>query len=75
MESLHEKKATYLPLEFDSLFEVDLKAKEFYAVYWKAATFEIRRGIWFEPAAKSSGYSPCDDNLTKQIEDGFRKFA
>jgi hypothetical protein len=33
----------------------------------------VRRGVWFEPKGAGGVYIPCDQNLTKQIEDGFKK--
>jgi hypothetical protein len=41
-------------------------------VYWAGEVYEIRRGLWFE--LKGANYVPCDENFTKQIEDGYKKY-
>ncbi|KAJ3327786.1 hypothetical protein HDU91_004267, partial [Kappamyces sp. JEL0680] len=63
-----------LPLAHDALYEANVATREFYPIYWDGQTFEIRRGIWFEPGKGPSAYVPCDENLTAQLEDGLRKF-
>ncbi len=35
--------------------------------------YEIRRAIWFIKPAYD--FQPCDDNLSRQLEDGYRKFS
>ena len=59
----------------DNLFEVDVRTKEIYPVYWEGPTFEIRRSTWFSLTGTGGAYQPCDDNLTRQLEDGYRKFT
>ncbi|KAJ3053401.1 hypothetical protein HK097_004377 [Rhizophlyctis rosea] len=57
----------------DNLFEADVEKKEYYPIYWHGPTYDIRRGTWF---FQSTGnvFFPCDENLARQIEDGYRKF-
>ncbi|KXS09948.1 hypothetical protein M427DRAFT_38054 [Gonapodya prolifera JEL478] len=54
----------------DLLFEVDVEAREMMPV--PGPVYEIRRGSWFYQ--NSSKMLPCDDNLAKQLEDGYLKF-
>ena len=65
---------TVLPYALDGLFEVNVITREIYPVYWDGPIYEVRRGIWFEPSSKGS-FSPCDENLTLQLEDGLKKYA
>lgn len=44
------------------------------AVYWGGEIYEIRRGIWFEMKSATQLGGPLDENLAKQVEDGYRKF-
>ncbi len=55
----------------DKLFEVDLVKREYYPIYWLGPLFEIRRGTWFQ-LTSNQGFQPCDDNLTRQLEDGYK---
>ncbi|KAL2911870.1 hypothetical protein HK105_208653 [Polyrhizophydium stewartii] len=57
----------------DKLYEIDVENKEISPIYWDGATFDIRRGTWF--SLQSTGYQPCDENLSRQIEDGYRKYT
>ena len=57
----------------DKLFEVDIEKKEYYPVYWLGPIYEVRRGTWFIQAS-SNQFHPCDDNLARQMEDGYRYF-
>ncbi|KAJ3065779.1 hypothetical protein HDU98_010838, partial [Podochytrium sp. JEL0797] len=59
----------------DLLYEVDVAKKEVYPVYWHGPTFHVQRGTWFvSPDNSNSKFIPCDDNLSKQLEDGYKKF-
>ncbi|KAJ3297922.1 hypothetical protein HK104_011382 [Borealophlyctis nickersoniae] len=62
-----------VPVNEDHLFEADVDKRETYPVYWHGPTYEIRRGTWFYAAAGGNFY-PCDENLARQVEDGYRKF-
>ncbi|TPX60451.1 hypothetical protein SpCBS45565_g07522 [Spizellomyces sp. 'palustris'] len=62
-----------VPVNEDHLFEADVEKMETYPVYWHGPTYDIRRGTWFY-AAFGGNYLPCDENLSRQIEDGYRKF-
>ncbi|KAI8835317.1 DDHD domain-containing protein [Chytridium lagenaria] len=64
---------TRVSVNEDHLYEVDVAKKEIYPVYWYGATFDIRRGTWFM-SADGVKFMPCDDNLTRQLEDGYTKF-
>ncbi|KAJ3207117.1 hypothetical protein HDU67_007672 [Dinochytrium kinnereticum] len=64
---------TRVAVNEDQLFEVDVLKKEIYPVYWYGPTYDIRRGTWFM-SADGVKFMPCDDNLTRQLEDGFMKF-
>ena len=52
---------------------MDIAKRIIFPIYWSAITFEVRRGVWFEHYSSGS-FIPCDDNLTMQIEDGFKKY-
>ncbi|TPX44308.1 hypothetical protein SeLEV6574_g04574 [Synchytrium endobioticum] len=57
----------------DRLFEVDVETMSHYPRYWYGAVYEVRRGTWFiTPDGKS--FVPCEQNLARQIEDGYKKF-
>ncbi len=65
----------------DHLFEVDFDTFSlspsrvlgwFTLVYWEGPVSDVRRGIWFY-SIDATKYVPCDDNLTQQIEIGFKK--
>ncbi|KAJ3259766.1 hypothetical protein HDU77_001635 [Chytriomyces hyalinus] len=70
----------------DYLYEVDVTKreicpgtyvviKELDHVYWYGPIFDIRRGTWFSSTDNSMAkIVPCDDNLSKQLEDGYKKF-
>ncbi|KAJ3120065.1 hypothetical protein HK100_012951 [Physocladia obscura] len=58
----------------DFLFEVDVSKREIYPVYWHGPTFHVQRGTWFITPDNGTKFTPCDDNLSKQLEDGYKKF-
>ncbi|KAJ3116980.1 hypothetical protein HK100_000917 [Physocladia obscura] len=58
----------------DFLFEVDVLKREIYPVYWHGPTFHVQRGTWFITPDNGTKFTPCDDNLSKQLEDGYKKF-
>jgi hypothetical protein len=60
-----------VPVNEDWLFEVDVDKRELYPVYWPGPIYDVRRGTWF-CALDGTKFSPCDDNLAKQLEDGYR---
>jgi len=57
-----------IPVNEDYLFEVDLTKKKMYPVYWDAAVYEVRRGLWFN----SDGY-PLREELSEELETGYSK--
>ncbi|KAI8909093.1 DDHD domain-containing protein [Gorgonomyces haynaldii] len=64
-----------VPVLEDYLYEVNVQKLEVGPIYWDGPFYEVRRGIWFEFTGPSgSPWVPCDENLTKQLEDGYRKF-
>ncbi|KAI8818709.1 DDHD domain-containing protein [Fimicolochytrium jonesii] len=62
-----------VPVNEDQLFEADIEKMETYPVYWNGPAYDIRRGTWFY-AAFGGNYIPCDENLSRQAEDGYMKF-
>ncbi|GBB99560.1 hypothetical protein RclHR1_03560015 [Rhizophagus clarus] len=55
----------------DYLFEVDIANREISPVYWSGATYEVIRATWFY---QSDGkFLPCNENLSAQIENGYKK--
>ncbi|CAB4413414.1 unnamed protein product [Rhizophagus irregularis] len=55
----------------DYLFEVDIPNREICPVYWSGATYEVIRATWFY---QSDGkFLPCNENLSSQIEAGYKK--
>ncbi|KAJ3009489.1 hypothetical protein HKX48_007915 [Thoreauomyces humboldtii] len=65
--------STKVAVNEDQLFEADVEKLETYPVYWQGPTYDIRRGTWFYHAS-GGNYLPCDENLSRQLEDGYRKF-
>ncbi|KAI8926295.1 DDHD domain-containing protein [Entophlyctis helioformis] len=59
----------------DNLYEIDVENKEVYPLYWDGPTYDIRRGTWFAQTGSGGTFQPCDENLSRQIEDGYRKFT
>ncbi|KAI9093776.1 DDHD domain-containing protein [Phlyctochytrium arcticum] len=57
----------------DYLFEANIDKMEINPVYWHGPTYELRRGTWFS-AGFGGQFIPCDENLARQIEDGYKKF-
>lgn len=57
-----------IPVNEDYLFEVDLKDRKMYPVYWDGAVYEIRRGLWYN----SDGH-PLREELSKELEQGYAK--
>ena len=55
-------------------YQVDVDTMSHYPLYWFGAVYEVRRGTWFmAPDGKS--YVPCEQNLARQIEDGYKYAA
>eukprot|EP00842_Homolaphlyctis_polyrhiza_P000593 jgi/Hompol1/1534/HPOL_004769-RA len=59
----------------DNLYQIDVELREISPVFWDGPTYDIRRGTWFAYSGTGNGYQPCDENLARQLEDGYRKFA
>ncbi|KAJ3394564.1 hypothetical protein HDU84_007738 [Entophlyctis sp. JEL0112] len=58
----------------DYLHEVDVAKCEIYPVYWYGPTYHVQRGTWFVSPDNGAKFIPCDDNLAKQLEEGYKKF-
>lgn len=55
------------------LFEVDIEKRLMYPIYWDGPALAVTRSIWF--TLDSTGkYTPVDENLSGQLEDGYMKF-
>lgn len=57
-----------IPVNEDYLFEVDLKDRKMYPVYWDGAVYEIRRGLWY-----NSDGNPLREELSNELEKGYAK--
>lgn len=53
----------------DRLFEVDVRARLLRPVYWRGNAYEVRRAAWFHQVGGK--FEPCEENLSRQIEDGY----
>jgi hypothetical protein len=40
-------------------------------VYWDGPVYEVRRGLWFLETERRK-YTPCDDNMAEQLENGYK---
>eukprot|EP00834_Sanchytrium_tribonematis_P001491 NODE_37_length_35953_cov_1.028037.p3 type:complete len:553 gc:universal NODE_37_length_35953_cov_1.028037:798-2456(+) len=56
----------------DQLFYADIANFEIRSIYWEGPVFEMRRGLWF--SENGSKYLPCEEKLSAQLEQGFKKF-
>lgn len=54
-----------VPVGEDRLFEVDLRTKKLWPVFWKGKGYDVFRATWFFDSSKSS---PCDDKVAQEIE-------
>ncbi|KAF9109178.1 hypothetical protein BGX27_007887 [Mortierella sp. AM989] len=68
--SLYESTSSILVNE-DYLFEVNIHKLEIKPVYWLGPTYEVRRAVWF--LQLDGKFVPCEDNLSEQIEYGYKK--
>lgn len=55
-----------VPVNEDLLFEVNLRKMELSPAYWKAPTYEVRRGLWFDSFDR-----PLAAELTQELEDHY----
>ncbi|RHZ72580.1 hypothetical protein Glove_242g139 [Diversispora epigaea] len=60
-----------VPCNEDYLFEVDIDKRKLSPVYWTGPSYDVRRATWFQQG-DGSKFSPCDENLAAQIEEGYR---
>ncbi|CAG8433163.1 9564_t:CDS:2 [Diversispora eburnea] len=60
-----------VPCNEDYLFEVDIDKRKLSPVYWTGPSYDVRRATWFQQG-DGSKFSPCEENLAAQIEDGYR---
>ena len=61
---------TKVPVNEDYLFDVVIEKRELEPAYWLGPIYEVRRGSWFYQDG-----SPCDENLSNQLEEGYLKVA
>ncbi|PYH97778.1 phosphatidic acid-preferring phospholipase A1 [Aspergillus ellipticus CBS 707.79] len=65
------RESTKVPVNEDSLFDVDVEQRELGPAYWEGPTYEVRRGSWF--FQEGSTVKPCEENLATQLEEGYLK--
>lgn len=61
---------TKIPVNEDYLYDVHIEKRELEPAYWIGPVFDVRRGSWFW-----QDNSPCDENLSNQLEEGYLKTA
>ncbi|KAI9598874.1 DDHD domain-containing protein [Syncephalis fuscata] len=66
-----EDRSPLIEVQEDRLFEVDIRARLLRPVYWRGNAYEVRRALWFQLVGNK--YEPCEENLARQIEDGYLK--
>ncbi|KAI8051009.1 DDHD domain-containing protein [Syncephalis plumigaleata] len=66
-----EDRSPLVAVQEDQLFEVDIRARLLRPVYWRGNAYEVRRALWFQLVGNK--YEPCEENLTRQLEDGYLK--
>lgn len=66
-----ENHATTVSVNEDYLFQVDIAKREISPVYWEGPTYEVRRATWFMQG-DGSKWLPCEENLSRQIEQGYQ---
>ncbi|KAJ1570119.1 hypothetical protein HK096_009274 [Nowakowskiella sp. JEL0078] len=64
---------TSVSVNEDYLYKVDILKMEISPIYWPGNSYDVRRGEWFY-AIDNHKFVPCETNLSRQIEDGYRKF-
>ncbi|XP_039188918.1 phospholipase DDHD2 isoform X3 [Crotalus tigris] len=52
-------------------YDVHLKERVRYAVYWEEAESEVRRCTWFYKGDKDNRYIPYPENFSEQLEDTY----
>ncbi|XP_026573019.1 phospholipase DDHD2 [Pseudonaja textilis] len=52
-------------------YDVHLKKRVRYAVYWEEAESEVRRCTWFYKGDKDNRYIPYPENFSEQLEDTY----
>ena len=57
-----------VPVNEDLLFDVNLRKMELSPAYWKAPTYEVRRGLWFDSLDR-----PLTAELTQELEEHYSK--
>ncbi|KAL7330958.1 hypothetical protein PS15p_203222 [Mucor circinelloides] len=71
LEKAFENGTKLVPVNEDHLFQVDIYKREISPVYWEGPVFEVRRATWFMQT--DSKWLPCEENMAKQIEQGYHK--
>ncbi|RKP26512.1 hypothetical protein SYNPS1DRAFT_27797 [Syncephalis pseudoplumigaleata] len=66
-----EDRSPLVAVQEDQLFEVDIRARLLRPVYWRGNAYEVRRALWFQLVGNK--YEPCEENLMRQLEDGYLK--
>lgn len=62
--------STKIPVNEDYLYDVHIEKRELEPAYWIGPVYDVRRGTWFY-----QDNTPCDENLAKQLEEGYLKTA
>lgn len=70
-DELGEKTTTTkVPVNEDYLYDVHIEKRELEPAYWIGPIYDVRRGSWFYQDS-----TPCDENLSNQLEEGYLKIA
>jgi hypothetical protein len=56
----------------DHLFQVNVTKREITPVYWEGPIYEVRRATWFMQGDSASKWIPCEEKMSKQIEEGYQ---
>ncbi|XP_077600390.1 triacylglycerol hydrolase DDHD2-like isoform X2 [Stigmatopora nigra] len=52
-------------------YDVHVKERKCYAVYWEQAPFEVRRCTWFHKGDKDMRFIPYPEDLSNSLEDAY----
>uniref|UniRef100_A0A3Q0SP45 DDHD domain containing 2 n=1 Tax=Amphilophus citrinellus TaxID=61819 RepID=A0A3Q0SP45_AMPCI len=54
-------------------YDVHVKERKRYAVYWEQAPSEVRRCTWFYKGDKDTRFMPYPEDFSKDLEDAYKK--
>uniref|UniRef100_A0A3Q4GTY5 WWE domain-containing protein n=1 Tax=Neolamprologus brichardi TaxID=32507 RepID=A0A3Q4GTY5_NEOBR len=54
-------------------YDVHVKERKRYAVYWEQAPSEVRRCTWFYKGDKDTRFMPYPEDFSKDLEEAYRK--